>query len=87
MRLLALPCLAALAAGCVHTNASVLDPTVSRQHARITFAGQRWHLFNMSTTNAVLLNGAALPDHGSGITLQDGDRLEMGAVVFVFHAR
>jgi hypothetical protein len=65
----------------------LLDPTVSRQHARMTWAGQHWHLSNMSSTNAVLLNGAALPDHGDGITLQDGDRLEMGAVVFVFHAR
>ena len=68
-------------------HVQLLDPTVSRQHARMTYAGQRWHLSNMSTTNAVLLNGAALPDHGDGITLQDGDRLEMGAVVFVFHAR
>ena len=68
-------------------HVQLLDPTVSRQHARMTFAGQRWHLSNMSTTNAVLLNGASLPDHGDGITLQDGDRLEMGAVVFVFHAR
>ena len=65
----------------------LLDPTVSRQHARMSFDGQRWHLSNMSTTNTVLLNGAALPDHGDGITLEDGDRLEMGAVVFVFHAR
>jgi hypothetical protein len=65
----------------------LLDPTVSRQHARLTYQGQRWHLWNMSTTNAVLLNGASLPDHGGGITLQDGDRLEMGAVVFVFHDR
>lgn len=65
----------------------LLDPTVSRQHARMTYGGQRWHLSNMSTTNAVLLNGASLPDHGEGITLQDGDRLEMGAVVFVFHER
>jgi hypothetical protein len=68
-------------------HVQLLDPTVSRQHARMTFVGQRWHLSNMSTTNAVMLNGAALPDHGDGITLQDGDRLEMGAVQFVFHAR
>jgi len=68
-------------------HVQLLDPTVSRQHARMTYDGQRWHLTNMSTTNAVLLNGAALPDHGAGITLEDGDRLEMGAVVFVFHAR
>ncbi len=68
-------------------HVQLLDPTVSRQHARMSYAGQRWHLFNMSTTNAVLLNGAALPDHGAGITLENGDRLEMGAVAFVFHAR
>jgi hypothetical protein len=68
-------------------HVQLLDPTVSRQHARMSFNGQRWHLSNMSSTNAVLLNGAPLPDHGSGITLQDGDRLEMGAVVFVFHSR
>jgi hypothetical protein len=68
-------------------HVQLLDPTVSRQHARMTFTGQHWHLSNLSTTNAVLLNGAPLPDHGVSITLQDGDRLEMGAVMFVFHAR
>ena len=68
-------------------HVQLLDPTVSRQHARMSYNGQHWHLSNMSTTNAVLLNGSSLPDHGDGITLQDGDRLEMGAVVFVFHAR
>lgn len=65
----------------------LLDPTVSRTHARMNFAGGRWHLVNLSRTNAVNLNGAPLPDHGDGITLEDGDRIEMGAVVFVFHAR
>ena len=68
-------------------HVQLLDPTVSRQHAQMRFVGQRWHLSNMSSTNAVILNGAALPDHGDGITLQDGDRLEMGAVQFVFHSR
>ena len=65
----------------------LLDPTVSRTHARMNFDGGRWHLHNLSHTNAVILNGAPLPDHGEGITLEDGDRIEMGAVVFVFHAR
>jgi hypothetical protein len=68
-------------------HVQLLDPTVSRQHALMRFTGQRWHLSNMSTTNAVLVNGAELPDRGPAITLQDGDRLEMGAVQFVFHAR
>ena len=31
MRLPVLPCLVALATGCVHTNASVLDPTLTYQ--------------------------------------------------------
>jgi hypothetical protein len=68
-------------------HVQLLDPTVSRQHAKMTYVGQQWQLANMSTTNAVLVNGASLPDHGEPITLQDGDRLEMGAVIFVFHAR
>jgi hypothetical protein len=68
-------------------HVQLLDPTVSRQHARMMYTGQHWLLSNLSTTNAVLLNGASVPDHGTGITLQDGDRLEMGAVMFVFHAR
>ena len=68
-------------------HVQLLDPTVSRQHARMTFTDQQWQLSNLSTTNAVLLNGASLPDPGTSVTLQDGDRLEMGAVMFVFHAR
>ncbi|HZI27273.1 MAG TPA: FHA domain-containing protein [Gemmatimonadaceae bacterium] len=67
-------------------HVQLLDPTVSRQHARMTYTGH-WQLSNLSTTNAVLLNGSSLPSHGAGVTLQDGDRLEMGAVMFVFHAR
>jgi predicted component of type VI protein secretion system len=53
----------------------------------MTYSGHQWRLANMSTTNAVFLNGVALPDHDDGITLQEGDRVEMGAVMFVFHAR
>lgn len=68
-------------------HVQLLDPTVSRVHARMMFDGRRWHLRNMSRTNPVMLNGAPLPDHGSGITLAEGDRLEMGAVVFRFHDR
>jgi pSer/pThr/pTyr-binding forkhead associated (FHA) protein len=65
----------------------LLDPTVSRQHARLDYVGARWHLTNLSATNPVHFNGAPLPEHGRGITLQDGDRIEMGAVIFVFRER
>jgi hypothetical protein len=65
----------------------LIDPTVSRQHARLDFSGGRWHLSNLSQTNPVALNGAPIPHSSPAFTLQEGDRVEMGAVVFVFHER
>lgn len=70
-----------------HRHVQLLDRTVSRQHARLTYADSRWHLTNLSRTNPVLLNGAALPSDGPAMTLAAGDRIEMGAVVFVFRER
>jgi hypothetical protein len=68
-------------------HVQLLDPTVSRQHARLSFLGGRWHLANLSQTNPVSLNGTPIPQTGRALTLQDGDRLEMGAVTFLFHDR
>jgi hypothetical protein len=68
-------------------HVQLLDPTVSRQHARLSFAGGRWHLSNLSQTNPVSLNGSPVPLTGRALTLQEGDRLEMGAVTFLFHDR
>jgi len=49
----------------------------------------RWHLQNLSSTNPVVVNGAPLDAEGvaSSVILSDGDRIEMGEVAFVFHAR
>jgi FHA domain len=66
-------------------HVQLIDPTVSRQHARLSYSAGRWHLANLSQTNPVTLNGVALPPSGRALTLQEGDRLEMGAVVFVYH--
>ena len=68
-------------------HVQLLDATVSRNHAKLDFVGGNWHLTNLSNTNPVIFNGSPLPVHGRGITLQDGDRIEMGAVVFVFRQR
>jgi hypothetical protein len=70
-----------------HRHVQLLDRTVSRQHARLTFTDSRWHLTNLSHTNPVQLNGAALPDEGPATILTTGDRIEMGAVVFVFREK
>lgn len=65
----------------------LLDPTVSRQHARMNWERGRWYLANLSTTNAVVHNGRNLEAPDDPVALEDGDRIEMGAVVFVFHGR
>lgn len=63
------------------------EPTVSRLHARMTLDGRRWQLTNMSRTNPVVVNGAAMEDEGSSHILSDGDRVELGEVVLRFRAR
>jgi hypothetical protein len=70
-----------------HRHIQLLDGTVSRRHARMSFNNDRWLLTNLSRTNPVQVNGAALPNAGPAVTLTDGDRIEMGAVVFVFREK
>ena len=50
----------------------------------------RWRLENLSATNPVLVNGRSLAaDAGprASVILSDGDRIEMGEVVFIFRSR
>jgi hypothetical protein len=70
-----------------HRHVQLLDRTVSRQHARLTYVDAHWHLTNLSRTNPVQLNGNALPNDGPAVSLMTGDKIEMGAVVFVFREK
>jgi hypothetical protein len=63
------------------------EHTVSRQHARMSLDGKTWTLTNLSRTNPVTVNGLALGDATPAVVLRDGDRIEMGEVVFRFRAR
>jgi len=50
----------------------------------------RWRLENLSATNPVVVNGqplAAEESAGSSVVLEEGDRIEMGEVVFRFHEK
>jgi len=50
----------------------------------------RWRLENLSATNPVVVNGrplAADEGDGSAVSLAEGDRIEMGEVVFRFHEK
>jgi hypothetical protein len=62
------------------------EATVSRNHARLRLEHGVWHLMNLSATNPVVLNDRSL-DVGEEHVLGDGDRVEMGEVVFAFRKR
>jgi hypothetical protein len=74
------------APGTPYRHVQLHEATVSRHHARMTLAGKRWELTNLSQTNPVIVNGQAMNGEGDTVTLEDGDRVEMGEVVFRFHA-
>ena len=56
------------------------DLTVSRYHARVRQEGEDFYLYDMAATNPTLVNGQVITRH----PLQEGDQVEIGAVVFVF---
>lgn len=75
------------AEGAQYRHVQLNEHTVSRQHAKMALDGKTWTLTNMSRTNPVTINGLALADEGANVVLRDGDRIEMGEVVFRFRAR
>ena len=73
--------------GTPYRHVQLHEPTVSRLHAKMTLEDKDWRLTNLSATNPASVNGKPLdPDHGS-VVLRDGDRVEMGEVVFRFRAK
>ena len=70
-----------------YRHVQLLEPTVSRTHARLSPEGERWRLTNLSRTNPVVVNGRPLDGVNSAHLLADDDLVEMGALVFRFHAR
>jgi predicted component of type VI protein secretion system len=73
--------------GVAYRHIQLHEPTVSRLHAKMTLEDNNWRLTNLSTTNPAGVNGKPLaPDEGS-VVLRDGDRVEMGEVVFRFRAK
>lgn len=75
------------AEGAQYRHIQLQEHTVSRQHAKMTLDGKTWTLVNMSRTNPVAVNGLPLAAEGTEVVLRDGDRIEMGEVVFRFRAR
>jgi hypothetical protein len=63
------------------------SPTVSRRHARFSYADGQWLVKNLSQTNPLVVNNEELSESDGERPLADGDRLELGEVVLLFHAR
>ena len=72
--------------GPLYRHIQLRDQTVSREHARLVFANAQWTLTNLSRTNPVAHNGRILGLAEEQL-LSDGDRLEMGEVIFNFRSR
>lgn len=91
------------AEGAPYRHVQLREPTVSRAHARMSLevngasspdgrapSSAHWRLENLSATNPVVVNGKPLgAEEGPGcsVLLEEGDRIEMGEVVFRFHER
>jgi len=55
----------------------LLDPTVSREHARLILDQHGWHLINLTVRNIVRVNGHAVPG-GGDFPLQPQDIIILG---------
>lgn len=64
-------------AGTVHNDVNIQDPSVSRQHARITFDGYKFKIFSANARNGVFVNGDKVDE--KGVELPDGAEIRLGA--------
>src|SRR5579859_2272713 len=58
----------------------LLDPTVSREHARLVLDHDGWHIINLTTKNVVRVNGRPVPS-GSSLPMQPQDILILGSTM------
>ncbi len=73
--------------GIPYRHVQLHEPTVSRLHAKVSLEDRDWRITNLSATNPAGVNGRPLPAENGSVILRDGDRIEMGEVVFRFRAK
>jgi hypothetical protein len=72
--------------GPAYTHVQLKPMTVSAKHAKILYTGEAFILTNYSATNPTIINDRPM-DANASKELKEGDKIEMGEVVFVFHAK
>src|SRR5947209_1356910 len=58
----------------------LMDPTVSREHARLVLDQHGWHIINLTMHNVVRVNGQPVPSGGS-LLMQPQDVLVLGSTM------
>jgi len=58
----------------------LMDPTVSREHARLVLDSHGWHVINLTSRNVVRVNGHAVPS-GGAMPMQPQDLLVLGSTM------
>ena len=75
-------------AGSPYVHVQLNSPTVSGRQGKMTYQGGQWLFTNFAppTSNPTRVNGRDLAVDES-VPLREGDRVEMGDVVLIFHER
>jgi two-component system, cell cycle response regulator len=60
---------------------SIPDTSLSRRHAQLVRSGPEYVLEDLGSRNGIFLNGLRV----HSVTLCNGDTVQLGDVVFVFH--
>lgn len=64
----------------LNNDVILMDPTVSREHARLILDSNGWHVINLTARNVVRVNGHAVPS-GGAMPVQPQDLLILGSTM------
>ncbi len=64
----------------LNNDVVLIDPTVSREHARLVLDHDSWHIINLTARNIVRVNGQSVPS-GSSLPMHPQDVLILGSTM------
>ena len=64
----------------LNNDVVLMDPTVSREHARLVLDHDGWHIINLTARNIVRVNGQPVPS-GSSLPMHPQDVLILGSTM------